>query len=189
MSAQPPPNALAANGAMAAALAAAGITAGAPPPPLPPLPMPVQAAAAQMKRNNASDGPAAKKKKAAKADRAAATNDAARAWAARTAATLKANMQPYVIRAKPLGERYWREVRLPRGSGVKQLVELLAAKLGVDAHAIEAAVLLPNVDITDDASVGRLQEGSEIVVHLASSARSGRGGGARAVSGKARGKS
>ena len=75
-------------------------------------------------------------------------------------------MQPYVIRAKPLGERYWREVRLPRGSGVKQLVELLAAKLGVDAHAIEAAVLLPNVDITDDATVGRLQEGSEIVVHL-----------------------
>ena len=66
-----------------------------------------------------------------------------------------------------------------------ELQAQLCEKLGVDAHAIEAAVLLPNVDITDDATVGRLQEGSEIVVHLATSARAGRGGGARAVSGKA----
>ena len=78
--------------------------------------------------------------------------------AARAAATLKANMQPYVIRRRSASAT-GAKVRLPRGSGVKQLVELLAAKLGVDAHAIEAAVLLPNVDITDDATVGRAAGG------------------------------
>ena len=71
-----------------------------------------------------------------------------------------------VLKVKPVGEQYYREVRVPLPSGFERLLGAVARKLMVPPTAIERLVRLPDVLVADDEDVALLAERSEIVVYL-----------------------
>ena len=71
-----------------------------------------------------------------------------------------------VLKVKPLGEQFYREVRLPLPSGYERLLGAVGRKLQVPPASIERVVRLPDVLVADDDDVSLLTEKAEIVVYL-----------------------
>ena len=113
----------------------------APPPPLPPLPSCGRGGADEAEQRLRRPGG---QEEEGRKD-APPPPTTRRGVAARTAATLKANMQPYVIRAKPPASATGARAAAAR---LRRQAAGGCSPRSSRRHAIEAAVLLPNVDIT-----------------------------------------
>mmetsp|Transcript_42234 Transcript_42234/g.96829 ORF Transcript_42234/g.96829 Transcript_42234/m.96829 type:complete len:161 (+) Transcript_42234:1-483(+) len=71
-----------------------------------------------------------------------------------------------VLKVKSLGDRFYREVRVPTPCRYDWLLSQVANKLQIRASDIVRLVQLPDLAIDDDEDVLLLGERAEIVVHL-----------------------